>query len=100
MDQSNDPQELKRQIELAKRLASVTTDFTTYQRLKEFVEELRQRLQQYLAARRSKEEIRARARELWEQQGRPTDRDLEFWLQAERELADERSELGEADLER
>jgi hypothetical protein len=50
MDQSNDPQELKRQIELAKRLASVTTDFTTYQRLKEFVEELRQRLQQYLAA--------------------------------------------------
>jgi hypothetical protein len=100
MDQSNDPRELRRQIEQAKRLASVTTELTTVQRLKEFVEELRQRLQQYLAARRSKEEIRARARELWEQQGRPTDRDLEFWLQAERELADERSELGEADLER
>jgi hypothetical protein len=66
----------------------VTTDRTTYQRLKELVEELRQRLQRYLAARRSKHAIRARARELWEQHGRPTDRDLEFWLQAERELTD------------
>jgi hypothetical protein len=88
MDQSNDPRELKRQIEQAKRLASVTTDLTTFQRLKEFVEELRQRLQRHLAARRSKHAIRARARELWEQHGRPTDRDLEFWLQAERELTD------------
>ena len=52
----------------------------------EFVEELRQRLRQRLAARRSKEEIRARARELWEQHGCPAGRDLEFWLQAEREL--------------
>jgi hypothetical protein len=47
---------------------------------------LRQRLQQRLAARRSKEEIRTRARELWEQNGRPVGRDVEFWLQAEREL--------------
>ena len=27
-----------------------------------------------------------RARELWEQNGRPVGRDVEFWLQAEREL--------------
>jgi hypothetical protein len=35
------------------------------------VEELKQRLQKRLAARRSKEQISARARELWEQHGRP-----------------------------
>jgi hypothetical protein len=38
MDQNEDPR-----IERAKRLASRTTDQTTYQRLWEFVEELRQR---------------------------------------------------------
>ena len=86
MDQIEDPRELEREIEQASRLASCTTDQTTYQRLKDFVEELRQRLRQRLAARRSKEEIGARARELWEHHGRPTGRDLEFWLQAEREL--------------
>jgi hypothetical protein len=86
MEQSEDPRELKREIERAKRLAAGVTDQTTYQRLKAFVEELRQRLQQRLAVRRSKEEIRARARELWEQNGRPVGRDVEFWLQAEREL--------------
>jgi hypothetical protein len=43
-------------------------------------------LQGRLAARRSKEAIRARARELWEAGGCPPDRDLEFWLKAEEEL--------------
>jgi hypothetical protein len=65
------------------------TDQTTYQRLKAFVEELRDRLQRRLAARRPKQEITARAHELWEQHGRPTGRDLEFWLQAERELSED-----------
>lgn len=32
------------------------------------------------------ESIAARARQLWEQQGRPAGRDLDIWLQAEREL--------------
>jgi hypothetical protein len=86
MDHIEDPSELERELERAKRLAAGVTDQTTYQRLKAFVEELRQRLQQRLAARRSKEEIRTRARELWEQNGRPVGRDVEFWLQAEREL--------------
>jgi hypothetical protein len=89
MDQIQDPRELEREIERAQRLAySVATDRATYQRLKEFVEELRQRLRQCLAARRSKEAIRARARELWEQHGCPAGRDLDFWLQAERELTE------------
>jgi hypothetical protein len=32
--------------------------------------------------------IRNRAREIWEENGRPQGRDLEFWLQAEREFQD------------
>ena len=88
MDQVNDPRELKRQLDQAMRLVSVTSDQRTYQRIGEFIEELRQRLQRCLAARRSQEEISARARELWEQHGRPPGRDLEFWLRAERELGE------------
>jgi hypothetical protein len=38
------------------------------------------------AIRAVNEVIRARAKELWEINGRPTGRDLEFWLRAEREL--------------
>jgi hypothetical protein len=32
--------------------------------------------------------IRRRAREIWEENGKPPGRDLEFWLQAEREFQD------------
>jgi hypothetical protein len=92
MSQSTDRQELDRQLEQAKRLASEITDQTTYQRLKAFVEDLGESLQRRLAARRSKQAIRARAHELWGQHGRPTGRDLEFWLQAERELSEDENE--------
>jgi hypothetical protein len=92
MSQSTDRRELERQLEQAKRLASETTDQTTYQRLKAFVEELRESLQRRLIARRSKQQIRARAHELWEQHGRPAGRDLEFWLQAERELGEDENQ--------
>jgi len=92
MDPNEDPGELEREIERAKRLASSVTDRTTSQRLWGFVEELRQKLQKRLAARRSKEQISARARELWEQHGRPAGRDEEFWLQAESELRKNGSE--------
>jgi hypothetical protein len=92
MDHNDDPDELERQIERAKRLASHISDQTTSQRLWGFVEELRQKLQRRLAARRSREQIGARARELWEQHGRPAGRDEEFWLQAESELRKHESE--------
>ena len=92
MDQNEDPGELERQIERARRLASHINDQTTSQRLLGFVEELRQKLRRRLAARRSKEEIRLRAHELWEQHGRPAGRDEEFWLQAESELGKQESE--------
>ena len=32
--------------------------------------------------------IRTRAREIWEENGKPAGRDLEFWLKAEREFQD------------
>ena len=40
--------------------------------------------------------IQRRAAELWEAAGRPEGRDLEYWLQAERELGD-MSTAGEED---
>jgi hypothetical protein len=52
-----------------------------------WVEDLRQRLRERLAARRTRQEIEVRARELWEQNGCPAGRDLEFWLQAEAEIS-------------
>jgi hypothetical protein len=55
-----------------------------------WAEDLRRKLQQHRETRRRKEQIRTRARELWEQNGRPEGRDLEFWLQAESEINDER----------
>jgi hypothetical protein len=77
MDQHEDPAELEREIERAKRLASSVTDRTTSQRLWGFVEELRQKLQRRVAARRLKQQISARAHELWEQHGRQRTRDAQ-----------------------
>jgi Protein of unknown function (DUF2934) len=83
MDQGEDPRELERKIEQASRIVSSVTDQTTYQRLTAWIDELRQKLQNRLAARQ-----RVRAHELWEQHGRPAGRDEEFWLQAESESKD------------
>ena len=82
----DDPRELERKINQARRIASTIPDQTTLDRLSAWVEQLKQSLRQRLAARQTKEDIRARARELWEQNGRPAGRDLEFWLQAEAEI--------------
>jgi hypothetical protein len=86
MDQMDDPRDLERKIEQASRIASRVNDPTTYQRLMAWVDELKQKLNSRIAARRSKERIRMRAHELWEQHGQPVGRDVEFWVQAEREL--------------
>jgi hypothetical protein len=86
MDQSDDPRELERKIEQATRIASRLNDQTTVERLRAWIEDLKQRLQQRREARRTKQSISARAREIWEQHGCPSDRDLEFWLQAESEI--------------
>ena len=85
MYQSDDLRELERKIEHANRIASAVSDQTTIERLRGWVEELRQTLRQR-SDMRANEETTARAQELWEQNGCPTGRDLEFWLQAESEI--------------
>jgi hypothetical protein len=92
MDQSEDPQELERKIAQASRIVSAVNDQTTVERLTAWAQDLKSRLRQILDARRTRQEISARARELWEQNGRPADRDLEFWLQAEAEIRDRNRE--------
>lgn len=87
MDQTDDdPRELERRIQQASRIASHVSDPTTVERLTTWINELRQKLRRRRDARRTTDAIRARARELWEQNGRPSGRDLEFWLRAEAEI--------------
>jgi hypothetical protein len=92
MDESEDPKELERKIEQASRIASRVNDPTTVERLTAWAQDLRHRLRQILETSHTKQEIRARARELWEQNGRPAGRDVEFWLQAEAEIKDQNRE--------
>jgi hypothetical protein len=86
MVQSDDPRELERKIQQATRIASHLNDQTTVERLRAWIEDLKQKLRQRLEARRTRQAISARAQEIWEQNGRPSDRDLDFWLQAESEI--------------
>jgi hypothetical protein len=88
MDQSDDPGELERKIEQATRIASRVADQTTVERLWVWIEDLKQRLRQRREARRMKQEITTRAHAIWEQNGCPSGRDLEFWLQAEAEISE------------
>ena len=92
MDHDDDPRRLETEIKRAERLAAGIGDRTTSERLWDFVERLKQRLQNRRAAKRSHDEIRARAREIWEQHGRPSGRDVEFWLEAEAELKERGTE--------
>jgi hypothetical protein len=83
---------LEAQLEQAKRLETAVSDQTTVQRIREFIRDLRRRLERRRERRRTEADIRARARALWEHGGRPSGRDEEFWLQAERELEESSDE--------
>ncbi|WP_247499881.1 DUF2934 domain-containing protein [Bradyrhizobium sp. 149] len=84
----DEQQKIEHQIELATRAASLVKDESTVQRFRSFAEELKQKLLRMM--RRGK--VRARAYELWEEAGRPADRDVEFWLEAERQIEEEREQ--------
>ena len=88
MDQDEDPQDLERKIEQAARIASGINDPTTVERLRAWIEDLKQRLRLRREAKRIKQEITVRAHELWEENGCPADRDLDFWLHAESKIND------------
>ena len=89
----DEQKKIEHQIELATRAAALVKDETTGQRFRSFAEELTRKLRRMM--RRG--QVRARAYELWEQAGRPTGRELEFWLEAERQLEDEREERKSSD---
>lgn len=59
-------------------------DWETAQRISMLAEELKQRARALAAPNENR--IRKRAREIWEENGRPAGRDEEFWFQAEREF--------------
>jgi hypothetical protein len=58
------------------------SDRQTVQGILALVSELKARA----LAKPDEAQIRRRAREIWEDNGRPAGRDVEFWLQAEREF--------------
>ncbi|MCS3762570.1 DUF2934 domain-containing protein [Bradyrhizobium centrosematis] len=84
----DEQKKIEHQIELATRAAALVKDETTGQRFRNFADELKRKLRRTM--RRG--QVRARAYELWEQAGRPAGQDLEFWLEAERQIEDEREE--------
>ena len=71
-------------------------DWETAQRIMMLAEELKNRARDL--ARPNEKRIRKRAREIWEENGRPAGRDEEFWFQAEcefREAEDLAKQTGE-----
>lgn len=59
-------------------------DRQTVQSILALIVELKQRAR--ALARPDEDKIRRRAREIWTENGQPSGRDVEFWLQAEREF--------------
>jgi hypothetical protein len=82
----NEKEKIEHQIELATRVAALVKDESTVERFKSFAEELKQKLLSMMR----RPQVRARAYELWEKAGKPPNRDLEFWVEAERRLKNER----------
>jgi len=84
MDRKQIVADLLAKADKYRNLARWVTDRLTIQRIFALSVELKQRAR--ALARPDENEIRKRAREIWEEHGRPAGRDLEFWLQAEREF--------------
>ena len=84
MDRKQIVADLLAKADKYRNLARWVTDRLTIQRIFALSVELKQRAR--ALARPDENEIRQRAREIWEEHGRPAGRDLEFWLQAEREF--------------
>ena len=59
-------------------------DHETIRRILALTDELKQRAR--AMAKPEEANVRNRAREIWEENGRPCGRDQEFWYQAEREF--------------
>lgn len=84
MDQNRDVTHLRAKADKYRMLARWVTDPETAARIMELTQELEQRAN--TMDKPSDEQISKRAREIWEENHRPTGRDDEFWHEAEREL--------------
>jgi hypothetical protein len=67
-----------------RELAGWIGDQETVHRILDLVAKLTRRAD--VMAKPSQNRIRRRARQIWQENGRPSGRDVEFWLQAEQEL--------------
>jgi hypothetical protein len=67
-------------------LTRLIDDGETTARILDLTEELKQTA--LVLAKPDEEQVRIRAREIWEENGRPFGRDQEFWYQAEREFTE------------
>jgi hypothetical protein len=65
MDESDEPREMERKIEQAARIASCVGDQTTVERLRAWIDDLKQKLRQRREAGRIKQETTVRACEIW-----------------------------------
>ena len=84
MDRKQIVAELLAKAKKYRNFARWVGDRETVQQILALAEELKQRAR--ALARPNEDRIRRRAREIWEENGRPAGRDEEFWFQAEREF--------------
>ena len=84
MDQKQTVARLLAKANKYRNFAQWVGDRETVQRILALTQELMQ--QARALAKPNEEKIRKRAREIWEENGRPVGRDEEFWLRAEREF--------------
>jgi uncharacterized membrane protein YccC len=94
VDQRRTVGSLLEKVHKYRDLARRVGDEETARRIWGLTSELKQRAR--ALAKANDEAIRARAREIWEENGRPAGRDEEFWFQAEREFR-EAGELARQD---
>jgi hypothetical protein len=76
------PDELRRRAGLFRRLLRSITDYRAIRAISEVSEEL-----EFIADQmEERQRIRERAYSIWLAERRPKERDVEFWLRAEREV--------------
>jgi len=88
MERAVDPKQIVQHLlttaDKYRQFAQWIGDHETVRRILALTDELKQRAR--ATANPEEAKIKNRAREIWEENGRPTGRDEEFWFQAEREF--------------
>jgi hypothetical protein len=88
MERAVDPKQIVHHLlttaDKYRQFAQWIGDHETVRRILALTDELKQRAR--AMAKPEEAKIRNRAREIWEENGRPAGRDQEFWFQAEREF--------------